>query len=150
MVNPIDVVRDIYAARSAGDRSRMFASIHASVIFTTNARPDKAGDGATVVGLAASLAHLQSVAEHWSEERFEPGRLRIDGDTVTCRVAIALRHRRTGTLLDGHKRQIWTIRTGQVRSMAEIFDAELVNAIHRLETPNDTVMERRGPVETPR
>jgi ketosteroid isomerase-like protein len=131
--DPIDIVRDIYAARAAGDRQRMLASAHPSMIQTTNARPDREGDGDTFIGLPSIMAHLQRVGQHWHEEKFEPGRLRVEGEKVTCGIAIALRHKRTGMLLEGQKRQIWTVRDGQVRVLEEVFDAELVNAIHGLD-----------------
>jgi hypothetical protein len=71
------------------------------------------------------------------ERLIASSRLLNFGDHVTCRIEIHLRHRRTGILLPGHKRQTWTARGCLITALAEVLDADLINAIHRLDSHAD-------------
>jgi ketosteroid isomerase-like protein len=102
------------------------------VIVTMNARPDQPGEGVTLIGVQALNAHLATVAALWEELSYDVGALVDDGPRVRCQVRMAVRHRESGAVLDGSKRQIWTVRDGVVVALEGIFDSASVDAILRL------------------
>jgi ketosteroid isomerase-like protein len=132
---PIDVVTDLYEARQKGDRIQMLAYCSPEMTFTFNIDPDRIGEGSTLIGWDAMHAHFANLKRNWddlggevlnvSEDRHKP-------DQINALVSFKLRHRASGDVLKGKKRQEWIVRDGVITRMTEIFDAKAVHAFQRL------------------
>lgn len=133
--NPIAVVQAVFAAMERNDRLMMMALFAEDFAFTFNADPDRIGDGTTLVGWTANRAHLDRVQQTWEQLDRKVLSMREDAfraDQVNVRISFSLRHRASGEIFEGTKRQSWTVRDGIVISMVEVFDQASVHAVQRL------------------
>jgi ketosteroid isomerase-like protein len=125
---PIDVIRDLYVARGNKDLAGMMALCHPAISFTFNVDPDKIGSGTTYIGVPASLEHLARVAAAWEQLDHEVVSLHEDGDEVRANIKFSMRYRATGQVLEGKKRQVWTVRDGVVTRLDETLDRDYIQA----------------------
>jgi ketosteroid isomerase-like protein len=128
LTGPLDVIRAVYVARRRNDLAGMMALCHPSISFTFNVDPDKIGSGTTYIGVAASLEHLARVAAVWEQIHHDVTSLNEEGDTVRANVTFSMRYRETAQILEGTKRQIWTVRHGVVTRLDETLDRDYIQA----------------------
>jgi ketosteroid isomerase-like protein len=136
---PINVIADMYEARRRGDRIQMLAFCAPGMSFSFNIDPDRIGEGTTLIGWDAMHAHFANLKRNWddlggdvvrmSEDLHKPGQ-------INAVVSFKLRHRASGDVLKGTKRQEWIVRNGVVTRMTEIFDTKAVHAFQRLAAVN--------------
>lgn len=132
---PLAVVREMYAARAAGDRIKMMALCHEQIAFTFNADPDRVGHGNALIGWSQTQQHLARVRQHWEELESEVLTVKLD-DTVdgavVARLSVKLLHRASREVLDTIKTQQWVVRDGIVTQMNETLDHNLIQSLQRL------------------
>jgi ketosteroid isomerase-like protein len=132
---PLDVIREMYAAREVGNRIKMMALCHEQIAFSFNADPDRVGHGTVLIGWTQTLEHLARVRQHWEELKSDVITFHADPaaeDAVIARLAVSLLHRASGEVLDTIKTQHWVVRDGIVTQMFETLDANMIQALQRL------------------
>lgn len=132
--SPVDVVLQSLEARRHGDNVRLLALSDELITFSFNADPDKIGPGATIVGWTGLLQHFQRVAAHWEQLSSDVLSINADAAAPECvhvRIAFKLLHRQHREVLEGIKRQVWTVRDGIVHRVDEIFDTQTLHAFQR-------------------
>jgi ketosteroid isomerase-like protein len=133
-VEPLTIVNDMYRARAAGDRIKMMALCSEQMTFSFNADPDKIGHGTTFIGWQAIHEHFARIRQHWDELDSEILKISADRDTpgqINAQVRFTLRHRASGEVFDGVKRQEWIVRDSIITRMTEYFDTNMLHAFQR-------------------
>lgn len=136
---PIVIVNEIYRARAAGDRIKMMALCSEQMTFSFNADPDKIGDGTTLIGWQAMHEHFGRIRLHWDDLDSQVLKVTVDHhmpEQINAQVRFTLRHRASGEVFDGVKRQEWIVRAGIVTRMTEYFDTKMIHAFQRLAAAN--------------
>lgn len=80
---------------------------------------------------------------------YEPTVLGEDGNTVRSQVHFRYHHRRTGGLLSGTKRMVFTVANGLITQVDEHHDAGLVEAFMRLTQQREASNQLVAPPEVP-
>lgn len=134
MSTPVETVQDLFAARRAGDFVRMNALCAEAFAFTFNADPHRIGMGTTLIGWRAVTEHLARVDGTWEQVESVVEFMRPapdDPEQVVVQLRFRLRHRASGHVLEGLKRQEWTVRDGIATRATEILDRDAIHAFQR-------------------
>ena len=132
--DPETIVDAAYAAWRLQDEEAWLAYCAESVVYTLHVPTDLFPFGGSSVGKEAARRRLCMIWDLWEFLEMAPGQLTVDGCVVRALVTFRCRHRSTGRLLEGRKRNVWRVENGLVTRYETFHDLERVRAFMRLAT----------------
>jgi ketosteroid isomerase-like protein len=139
--DPLFVLQSLYAALTRGDIAGALAWCHKDIVFTSNVHPELGDRPVELVGAAAIRDYLALVKSRWEVDKapgkpkpldLQPGEPREGGTVYNVTVRVSMRHRETGEIFVGSKRQEWVISNGRVSAMAQYLDRDKIMALQQL------------------
>ncbi len=127
MTNPKEIVRDFYAALSAGDAPRALGLMASDIEWNTmwHYKVDGLGPQKVAEGLLAPL-----MAE-WSSFALKPAEYLADGETVVSLGHFTGVHGASGKSVDAAYAHVWTVRGGKISRFRQYIDTLAVAEARR-------------------
>ncbi len=130
------IVVGLYAAWRIQDVDSTLAYCHDTIRYTVHQPPGITGIGAKITGKPALKSYLTAVCAAWEFQEFQSKLTPIAHapNRATIREFVKFRvcHRRSGLLLEGHKRHVWRVDASRVVSCDEYQDAPQLDAFLRM------------------
>jgi ketosteroid isomerase-like protein len=127
MTTNVDVVRDFYAALSAGDAPRALGLMAADIEWITmwHYKVDGRGPQKVAEGL------LEPLMAEWSSFGLKPEAYIADGETVVSLGRFTGVHAKTGKSADAGYAHVWTVRGGRIARFRQYIDTLAVAEARR-------------------
>ncbi len=127
MTNPTWIVRDFYAALSAGDAPRALGLLASDIEWNTmwHYKVDGLGPQKVAEGL------LMPLMAEWSSFALTPAEYLADGDTVVSLGRFTGVHGASGKSVEAAYAHVWTVRGGRIARFRQYIDTLAVAEARR-------------------
>jgi ketosteroid isomerase-like protein len=137
-----EIIFRMYDALRVNDYETVQRLCHEDFVFSSNAHPGRFGEVVEHVGTASVGPYRAMVAELWETlDKVEgpprtpelgPGEFGDRGFVFNVYVRLKLRHRASGRVFEGTKRQEWVVQNGKIAAMAQYLDKDLIGCMLEL------------------
>jgi len=136
MRTPLEVTEAVLGRWRDDPAGCMAAYVHPDVIYTLNVSPDALLLGGETHGRDAVTAKMLGIRDQFDYLVYKPRVFSIRGDTVRTRIEFVYLHKRSGELLSGRMRSVFTVRDGLIVRVDEFVDAAMIESFMRLFAQN--------------
>ena len=126
------VVEEFFARWSVQDVELTATLFHDDMVYRLDVVSDLLPFGGEWRGKDACREAMFSILEEFDYLRYDPTIMSVRGRVVRAQVHFKYQHRRTGGVLEGRRRLVFTVQKGLIVRVHGYHDAELVDAFMRL------------------
>lgn len=149
-MNGRDVVVALLACWRAQDVEMTLLHCDEDVVYSLYLPREMVPFGGEARGKAAWRDVLHTMLEQYDYLRYDPDIVGVNGDVVRVQTQFRFRHRRTGEILEGTMRTVFTTGNGLVLRVDEYLDEALVAAFVQLTRNREAMNEVIEPPELPK
>lgn len=131
-MNSREVVEAFFAYWGVQDVEMTCALFHHNIVYKLQVDRSVLPFGGEWRGLAVCRQNLFSMLEEFDYLIYEPTIVGVRGGVVRAHVRFKYQHRRTGGILEGTRRLVFSVRNGRISQIHGFHDAQLVDAFMRL------------------
>ena len=131
LVDPVSVVKDVYAAFGRGDVPGVLDLLTPDVVWEVVGRKGEYPMYGRRHGLEGAREFFDTLGATEDLTKFEPQSFHASGDMVFVQGRIAGSVRRTGRNVETDWLQIFTVRDGRVAAFKEFYDTAQVTEAYR-------------------
>jgi ketosteroid isomerase-like protein len=128
-MQPVDLIKQIYAHQARGDVDAVVANCHEDVHFFWVATQEVNPQSGGFTGREALKGQMQGLHDLFVYRSFVPVDFIAVGDRVASRAEIHMTRRSTGREFMVPTADFWTIRDGKVAELIEYYDTALIASV---------------------